>query len=88
MARQYTAENHLRSVTALQPPAAVFNDSYYYGAPFIPANPYSGVQVQINDRTAILQGSVANEGDRRMSELLMRLEPGVNRVQNRISVAP
>ncbi|MCC9655210.1 BON domain-containing protein [Rhodopirellula halodulae] len=49
---------------------------------------YAGVNVQIENRTATLTGSVANESDRRMTELLMRLEPGVSRVNNQLSVAP
>ncbi|MFG0266937.1 MAG: BON domain-containing protein [Rhodopirellula sp. JB055] len=49
---------------------------------------YHGVNVQIQDRTAKLSGTVRNESDRRMTELLMRLEPGVSRVDNQISVQP
>jgi len=45
-----------------------------------------GVNVQMIGRTAILEGSVNNESDRRMSLLLMRLEPGVSRVDNRVIV--
>ncbi|MEP0345541.1 BON domain-containing protein [Rhodopirellula bahusiensis] len=49
---------------------------------------YDGVNVQVQDRTATLSGSVRNESDRRMTELLMRLEPGVSRIDNRLSVQP
>ncbi|KLU05178.1 putative signal peptide protein [Rhodopirellula islandica] len=49
---------------------------------------YDGVNVQIQDRTATLSGMVRNESDRRMTELLMRLEPGVSRIDNQISVQP
>lgn len=46
------------------------------------------VGVTFQDGTAIVTGTVASERDRRMSELLMRLEPGVRRVDNRVIVAP
>ncbi|WDQ16513.1 BON domain-containing protein [Rhodopirellula sp. P2] len=49
---------------------------------------YDGVNVQIQDRTVTLSGMVRNESDRRMTELLMRLEPGVSRIDNQISVQP
>ncbi|MEM9826368.1 MAG: BON domain-containing protein, partial [Planctomycetota bacterium] len=48
----------------------------------------SGVQVQMQDGTAIMTGTVATERDRRMSQLLMRLEPGVRRVDNRVRLQP
>ncbi len=51
------------------------------------SQPLYGVNVQMQGRTAILQGTVSSPADRRMSELLMRLEPGVSQVDNRISVA-
>ena len=47
-----------------------------------------GVNVSINQGTAVLNGTVRSEKDRRMSELLMRLEPGVRRVENRVVVLP
>jgi len=74
--RQFNAQSRFQNASSLQP------NGFGY------AMPYNAVNVQIRDRTAILQGTVANEGDRRMSEMLMRLEPGVSRVQNRISVNP
>jgi hypothetical protein len=46
------------------------------------------VAVTMQGGTAIVTGTVASERDRRMSELLMRLEPGVRRVDNRVIVAP
>jgi hypothetical protein len=49
---------------------------------------YHGVNVQIQDRTATLSGTVRTESDRRMTELLMRLEPGVSRIENQLSVQP
>lgn len=47
-----------------------------------------GVSVALNDGTAVLTGIVRKEKDRRMSELLMRLEPGVRQVDNRVVVSP
>lgn len=48
----------------------------------------SGVQVNMVQGTAVIQGVVRSEKDRRMSELLMRLEPGVRNVSNQVIVLP
>ena len=48
----------------------------------------SGINVTMQDRTAIISGVVASPSDRRMSELLIRLEPGVSRVENQVIVSP
>lgn len=45
-----------------------------------------GINVVMDGRTAVLSGVVGSEKDRRMSELLIRLEPGVSRVDNRVVV--
>jgi hypothetical protein len=47
-----------------------------------------GINVAMQGRTAVISGVVGSEGDRRMSELLMRLEPGVSRVDNQVLVIP
>ena len=47
-----------------------------------------GINVTMQGRTAVISGVVGNERDRRMSEMLMRLEPGVSRVDNRVVVMP
>jgi len=47
-----------------------------------------GIQVTMQGRTAVISGTVGSDRDRRMSELLMRLEPGVNRVDNQVEVSP
>ena len=47
----------------------------------------NGVNVTMQGGTAILRGAVASDWERRMSELLIRLEPGVKRVDNRVIVA-
>ncbi|MEM6364119.1 MAG: BON domain-containing protein [Planctomycetota bacterium] len=49
-------------------------------------SPFADVRVDVQQRTATLSGTVTAESDRRMSELIMRLEPGVSRVDNRITV--
>lgn len=48
----------------------------------------NGVNVIMDGRTAIVTGVVNDDRDRRMSELLMRLEPGVSRVENRVMISP
>jgi len=53
-----------------------------------PASRFGAVDVDVIDRRATLRGTVASEADRRMSELLLRLEPGVSRVDNQLSVRP
>lgn len=47
-----------------------------------------GVGVRMEGRKAILTGQVGSERDRRMSELLMQLEPGVREIDNQLTVAP
>jgi hypothetical protein len=49
---------------------------------------FRGVGVAVNGSTTVLDGTVANDADRRMAELLLRLEPGVSNVENRITVSP
>ena len=44
------------------------------------------VSVVVEGQTAIVTGTVSSERERRMSELLMRLEPGVRNVDNRTRV--
>ncbi len=48
----------------------------------------AGVNVQMFGRTAVVSGTVGTERDRRMTELLLRLEPGVSKVDNRVVVSP
>jgi hypothetical protein len=47
-----------------------------------------GINVSMQGKTAVISGVVRTERDRRMSELLMRLEPGVGSVDNRVTVMP
>jgi hypothetical protein len=45
-----------------------------------------GINVTMQGRTAVIRGQVSTERDRRMSEMLMRLEPGVSAVDNQVVV--
>lgn len=77
------ATTRLRQSSSLQPSGLVRDP--YRGAG---AGRYDGVDVQIQGRTAVLTGQVRTEADRRMSHLMMQLEPGVSEVQNRIQLSP
>ncbi len=48
----------------------------------------NGINVGMRDRTAVITGVVPSARDRRMSELLIRLEPGVSSVDNQVVVSP
>jgi hypothetical protein len=49
---------------------------------------FRGVNVEMNNAAAVLRGTVASEADRRMAELVLRLEPGVSQIDNQLVVAP
>ncbi|NND99827.1 MAG: BON domain-containing protein [Pirellulaceae bacterium] len=53
-----------------------------------PSRNMSNVNVSISGRTATINGTVANDRDRRMTELLMRLEPGITDIQNNTVIGP
>ncbi|WP_146578855.1 BON domain-containing protein [Neorhodopirellula pilleata] len=74
-----TATSRLRQSSTLQPGGV-------YGG--VSGGRYNGVAIQMQGRTAVLTGQVRTEADRRMSHLMMRLEPGVSEVQNRIELSP
>ena len=78
----------LRSAINIPPrPAEVVQRSANRTLAFAPRNSgVRGVSVTMNGSTAVLSGTVATERDRRMSELLMKLEPGVRAVDNRVTV--
>lgn len=46
------------------------------------------VKVQVVEGRGILTGVVASQRDRRMSELLLRLEPGIREIDNQLTVQP
>jgi hypothetical protein len=47
----------------------------------------SPMEVSIEKGTATLRGVVATDGDRRLAERLARLEPGIRRIDNQLTVA-
>lgn len=49
---------------------------------------FQGVGVSVSDAGATITGTARSAEDRRMAELLLRLEPGINQVNNQIVVAP
>lgn len=48
---------------------------------------FDKVRVELTGRTAVLNGQVDSDADRRMAVLLVRLEPGVSKVEDRLAVA-
>lgn len=53
----------------------------------LPSQPrFRGVDVEMRGRTAVLHGEVGTPEDRRMAELMLRLEPGVSQIQNQLLV--
>lgn len=49
---------------------------------------FKTVTVKVVEGRGILTGVVASQRDRRMSELLLRLEPGVREIDNQLTVQP
>jgi osmotically-inducible protein OsmY len=47
-----------------------------------------GIALSVDEGTVTLRGSVKSEGDRRLAEQLVRLEPGVRQVVNELAVTP
>lgn len=48
----------------------------------------NGYAIEVSDGVATLSGVAKSDRDRRMAELLVKLEPGVNQIENQIVVAP
>ncbi len=48
---------------------------------------FRNTNVVVDGRTATLSGQVGSAADQRMAQLLLRLEPGVSRVESRLEVA-
>ncbi|NUQ63440.1 MAG: BON domain-containing protein [Pirellulales bacterium] len=46
------------------------------------------VQVEVQDGTATLVGTAASQHDRQLIEQMLALEPGIRRVDNRLTVNP
>jgi osmotically-inducible protein OsmY len=49
---------------------------------------FQSIGVSVSDSGATITGTARSAEDRRMAELLLRLEPGINQVNNQIIVAP
>ncbi|NMC20195.1 MAG: BON domain-containing protein [Thermogutta sp.] len=50
--------------------------------------PGATVEISVQGRTAVLQGTVPSDRERLVAERLALLEPGIERVENRLTVAP
>ena len=86
---QPTIRVRLRSAVEVDPiPQQVIQQNANSRIVRLPRQRLSNVNVTVVDRTAVINGTVTSEKDRRMSELLMRLEPGVRSVQNNVIVQP
>lgn len=46
------------------------------------------IEIRVEERTAILEGTVASAEDRALAEQLVALEAGISRVENRLQVVP
>ena len=46
------------------------------------------IDLAVNDRTVIVSGTVTTERQRSLAESMLRFEPGIDRVQNEITVVP
>lgn len=49
---------------------------------------FKSVSVEVKDGTCVLTGVVGSQKEARMSELLLRLEPGVRQIKNELTVKP
>ena len=85
---QPTVRVRLRSAVDVSPlqPSAVQQSAMQRFTTLPGQRSLPSVNVTMQGRTAILSGNVQSNRDRRMSQLLMRLEPGVSNVENRINV--
>lgn len=69
-------------------PAKQVEQSVIHSLDILPRrNGLENVGVKMDGRTAILFGTVRDAKHRRMGELMLRLEPGVDRVDNRLTIA-
>ncbi|MEL6894482.1 MAG: BON domain-containing protein [Planctomycetota bacterium] len=80
-----TVNQNLRRVGSLQP-SSFASRSTRPTTNRPAASRFAGLNVVMDGRTARLSGNVTKPSDKRMAELLLRLEPGVSKVDNRIIV--
>ncbi len=85
-----TIRTRLRSAIEVAPPTTfqVQQSATQHFMSVPNADRFSGVNINVQQGTTVLGGVVRSERERRMSELLLRLEPGVQRIENRIIVSP
>lgn len=65
-------------------PAAVAAKSFTSAVSRMPG---AAVEISVQGRTAVLQGTVPSDRERLLAERLALLEPGIERVENRLTVA-
>lgn len=87
IAQEINVNTRLQRISTLGPKSRDRGQLFSGAGNVATERPLYGVSVQMQGRTAILQGTVSSVSDRRMSEMLIRLEPGVSQVENRINVA-
>jgi hypothetical protein len=76
------------SIQVARPPASQVESKIESRWSSLPSHPrFRNVEIEMQGRTAILNGEVASQEDRRIAELLLRLEPGVQSIENQLSVA-
>ncbi len=76
------------AIDVARPPARRIESKIESRWSSLPSQPrFRDVEIEMAGRTAILNGEVANQEDRRIAELLLRLEPGVSKIENQLSVA-
>ncbi|MGV3483004.1 MAG: BON domain-containing protein [Planctomycetaceae bacterium] len=85
-----TIRTRLRSEVVVPPRAPLVTQStlQYQVSRSLSQPRFQGVGATFNGSTAIIAGTVRSEQDRRMAELLLRLEPGVSQIDNQIRVVP
>lgn len=74
------------ATTAFQGTANVRTQRQYYAAPV--SKIVNGYSIAVVDGVATITGVARTAKDRRMAELVLKLEPGINKVDNRVVVSP
>ena len=74
------------ATTAFQGTANVRTQRQYYAAPV--SKIVNGYSIAVVDGVATITGVARSAKDRRMAELVLKLEPGINKIENRVVVSP
>ncbi|MEM9644184.1 MAG: BON domain-containing protein, partial [Planctomycetota bacterium] len=87
---QSAIRTRLRSAVQVAPlPPAQVQQAASRAIRRVPSQVFSpNLRVEVQGRTAFVSGTAKSAKERRMSELLLRLEPGISRVENNIRVQP